>query len=68
MTTRRIIAQMHYAQNSPTRWIGALLPAMEEAAASLCRLRWRLGSLPALQPLPVASSPRRPATRLSSTR
>jgi hypothetical protein len=62
MTTRRITAQMLYAQSSPVRWIGALLPAMEEAAASLCRLRWQHGYLRALQPVVVlASSPRRPA-------
>jgi len=57
MTTRRITAQMLYAQSSPVRWLGALLPAMEEAAASLCRLRWQHG---ALQPVVLASSPRRP--------
>ena len=56
MTTHRITAQMLYGQSSPVRWIRALLPAMEEAAASLCRLRWQHG---ALQPVVLASSRRR---------
>jgi hypothetical protein len=60
MTTRRITAQMLYAKSSPVRWLGALFPAMEEAAASLCRLRWQHGTL---QPVALVSSPRRPARR-----
>jgi hypothetical protein len=60
MTTRRITAQMLYVQHSPARWIGALLPAIEEAAANLCRLRWQHEYLAALQPVAApASSPRR---------
>jgi hypothetical protein len=58
MTTRRITAQMLYAQSPSVRWLRALLPAMEEAAASLCRLRWQHA---ALQPVVLASVPRRPA-------
>ena len=61
MTTRRITAQMLYAQSSPIRWLGTLLPAMEQAAASLCQLRWQHGYLHALQPVVLTSSPRRPA-------
>jgi hypothetical protein len=61
MTTRKITARMLYAQSSPVRWIGALLPAMEQAAASLCQLRWQHGNLRALQPVVLASPPRRPA-------
>lgn len=61
MTTRRIIAQMLYTQSSPIRWIGTLLPAMEEAAANLCQLRWQHGYLRGLQPVVLVSSPRRPA-------
>ncbi|HUA22493.1 MAG TPA: hypothetical protein VMA54_00090 [Steroidobacteraceae bacterium] len=60
MTTRTITAQMLYARGSSVRWLGALFPAMEEAAASLCRLKWQHG---ALQPVAIASSPRRPARR-----
>lgn len=60
MTMRRITAQMLYARSSPVRWIGALLRAMEEATASLCRLSWQHGYVRALQPVVLASSPRRP--------
>ncbi|HET9109166.1 MAG TPA: hypothetical protein VFN79_18465 [Steroidobacteraceae bacterium] len=54
----RVTAPMLYAQSAPGRWLANLTPAMDEAAAVLCRACWRQGRPLDLRPMRLERRPR----------